>query len=120
MQYEDYVTSRDAAGDLVGDEIFIFLQGGSAVQGSLDDLVAFVAESISGVEHYRGDWSTNNAFPSTGGNGVGGAPKAGDKWRFSVVVTVGSNGPYAAGTIAEAAVDSPASRSDWNIYAQQL
>lgn len=50
MQYEAYVNSRTAAAELTGDEIFIFLQDGVAVQGTLNEIAAYIGGGGGGGE----------------------------------------------------------------------
>lgn len=81
-----------------------------------------VGGAAASTEHYRGDWNGISLVPDTGdnGNGVGGAPLAGDRWRLTSTLSFDGN-LYAAGTIIEAAINSPGQiRANWNIYAMQL
>lgn len=92
------------------------IPGRDAIKAYIDALL----EGI-GVEHYRGDYAGTTAFPTSGGTGALGVPSAGDRWRLTGYLVVGSNGPYAPGTVIEAAVDNPggSTRANWNIIAVQ-
>jgi len=68
----------------------------------------------------RGDHSTANAFPSSGGRFTGGVPARGDRWRQTVTLTIGGTDVYQAGTILEAATNNPGQNTaNWIKYAIQ-
>lgn len=58
------------------------------------------------VNPFRGDWAGTTAFPTTGGRFTAGVPAAGDRWRLTNELTIGSD-VYSAGTIIEAAINTP-------------
>lgn len=69
---------------------------------------------------YRGDYGGTTTLPTTGGGGVGGLPVAGDRWRLTNTLVVGGN-VYAAGTVIEAAANTPGQTlTNWIFYSTQL
>jgi hypothetical protein len=110
------ITDLPSASALTGAELLEGVQGGINVKLTTQD----VADLSTGVEHYRGDFAGGTAFPNTGGTGASNVPAMGDKWRLTGTLTVSGN-LYAAGTVIEAAIDTPGNtRANWNIYAMQL
>lgn len=104
-EFSDYLETRTQATGLTGAEILGASQGGDAV-----------AVLISLLSQNRGDYAGTTAFPSSGGTFTAGAPRRGDRWRLTAVLTVDGN-VYAPGLLVEAAVDvaDPDTPSDWNI-----
>lgn len=79
------ITDLPSVSTLAGTEPMEAVQGGTNVQVTPNLIAAFVQDSLGLVNHWRGAWdASGNAFPSTGGNGPGGAPEAGDEWYISV------------------------------------
>lgn len=77
--------------------------------------------SGGGIDHWRGDWSTADEYPSTGGNGPGGVAKAGDRWRNTVlsildVYPLGSGTVVQGNAVFEALIDDPQDPEDWKVY----
>lgn len=65
-------------------ESLTIIQNGETIQITVQGSVG------SGVEHFRGayDLSATNDYPTTGGNGLGGAPAEGDYWFVAVPGTL--------------------------------
>lgn len=89
-------------------------------EADLRDLVEYLCDSLAS-NHIRGDYDGSaNAFPSSGGSGTSGAIQLGDRWRLSAQMTIGGTDIYQAGTIIEAAIDTPGqTTSNWIKYAVQ-
>ena len=100
------------------------LQTGSSFMGSswIEGVEggANVKFSPDQVNPFRGDWAGTTAFPTTGGRYTAGVPAAGDRWRLTATLTIGSD-VYSPGTIIEAAINTPGqTNANWIKYAVQL
>lgn len=79
-----------------------------------------LSDIFAQLNSYRGDWAGASAFPATGGTFTGGVPAAGNRWRLTAVMTIGSD-VYDVGSIIEANINTPGqTRANWTIYSVQL
>lgn len=99
MEYSNYVETRTPGSTPTGAELLAASQAGNARQ------FTFLQISVSA---YRGDWDpTGDVLPSS-------SVLRGFKWRLTADYKgIGS------GSTIEAAIDSPATDSDWNFYVTQ-
>ena len=108
-EYSDFLESLDLATGLTGAEKMGMSQGGSSMRWTADML-----------NQFRGDYAGGTAFPSTGGTYTGGVPGAGNRWRLTGTLTIGGTDVYGAGTIIEAAINTPGqTTANWIKYAVQ-
>ncbi len=67
-----------------------------------------VSTGTAGLYSIRGSWDASGGlFPTTGGRGIGGLPKAGDGWNISVAGIMGGK-LYSIGDGIVALIDTPA------------
>lgn len=79
-----------------------------------------MSDILAQIGNYRGDWAGASAFPATGGTFTDGVPAAGNRWRLTAVLTIGSD-VYDIGSIIEAAINTPGqTRANWTIYSVQI
>lgn len=101
------------------------LPGGSAYM-SAEWIVAVengvsVKFSPDQVNPFRGDYAGGTSFPTTGGRYTAGVPAAGDRWRLTGTLTIGGTDIYDAGTVIEAAINTPGQTTgNWVKHAVQL
>lgn len=81
-----------------------------------------VKYSPSQTNPFRGDYAGGTSFPTTGGRfTAGGIPAAGDRWRLTSTLTIGGVDVYEAGTIIEAAINTPGQTTgNWIKHSVQL
>lgn len=96
---------------LIKNETSVAANTANRVGSTLEDI-------IDSFKQFRGNWTTTNALPSTGGRYTGGVPAAGDEYHLPNGLFIGSNN-YPPGTIAKSLVNGPASISDWVFYSMQ-
>ena len=73
------------------------------------------------VNPFRGDYAGTTSFPSSGGRYAGGVPAAGDRWRLTAELVINGTDFYSAGTIIEAAINTPGQTTgNWIKHATQL
>jgi len=78
------------------------------------------ADALALIDHARGDWSSENALPTTGGSGVDGVVTRGNRWRLTATLVIAGR-VYSSGTMIEAATDAPGQDlTKWIFYATQL
>ena len=107
MEFSDYAETRTLATDANG--IIIPVSKGG------------VARSVNEntLNPFRGDYAGGTSMPSSGGRGASGAPKVGDMWRLTGVLTI-SGFVYDVDTVIMFVGTDPTLKTHWLFLAVQL